>query len=176
MTQETRIALFLMGELVAALRANDPDLFKRWLYGGIQDLGEPAVTELLLDWLDPFLTVEEQDRLQGWGTSFGRVPCSPDKKAGRGQGERKCSALHVWTNFSVSGCLGSSSGNLNERLAWSSSSKLWSRGPLGTDRSGPWRWLLQEKPPPQARSLRMCTWLSLRGQWSLREKREVVDR
>ena len=66
MTRDTRIALFLVGELVAALRANDPDLFKRWLYGGIDDLGEPAVTELLLDWLDPFLTVEEQDRLMVW--------------------------------------------------------------------------------------------------------------
>ena len=66
MTHDTRIALFLMRELVAALRANDPDLFKRWLSGGVQDLGEPAVTELLLDWLDPFLTVEEQDRLTGW--------------------------------------------------------------------------------------------------------------
>ena len=66
MTQNTLIGLFLMGELVAALRANDPDLFKRWLSGGIEDLGEPAVTELLLDWLDPFLTVEEQDRLMGW--------------------------------------------------------------------------------------------------------------
>ena len=66
MTHDTRIALFLMGELVAALRANDSDLFERWLYGGIEDLGEPAVTELLLDWLDPFLTVEEQDRLLGW--------------------------------------------------------------------------------------------------------------
>ena len=66
MTLGTWIALVLMGELVAALRANDPDLFKRWLYGGIEDLGEPAVTELLLDWLDPFLTVEEQDRLTGW--------------------------------------------------------------------------------------------------------------
>ena len=42
MPQDTRIALYLMGELVAALRANDPDLFKRWLYGGIEDLGEPA--------------------------------------------------------------------------------------------------------------------------------------
>ena len=31
MTRDTRIALFLIGELVAALRANDPDLFKRWL-------------------------------------------------------------------------------------------------------------------------------------------------
>ena len=66
MTHDTRIALFLMGELVAALRANDSDLFRRWLYGGIEDLGEPAVTELLLDWLDPFLTEEEQDRLLSW--------------------------------------------------------------------------------------------------------------
>ena len=56
MPQDTRIALFLMGELVAALQANDPDTFKRWLYGGIQDLGEAAVTELLLDWIDPFIT------------------------------------------------------------------------------------------------------------------------
>ena len=66
MTPDTRIALFLMGELVAALRANDPDLFKRWLYGGIEDLGEPAVTELLLDWLYSFLTEVEKDRLIGW--------------------------------------------------------------------------------------------------------------
>ena len=29
MTYDTRIALFLMGELVAALSANDTDLFKR---------------------------------------------------------------------------------------------------------------------------------------------------
>ena len=66
MTRDTRLALLLMGELVASLRANDPDLFKRWLYGGIEDLGEPAVTELLMDWFDPFLTVEEQDRLLVW--------------------------------------------------------------------------------------------------------------
>ena len=56
MLQDTRIALFLLAELVAALQANDPDTFKRWLYGGIQDLGEPAVSELLLDWIDPFIT------------------------------------------------------------------------------------------------------------------------
>ena len=47
MPQDTRIALFLMGELVAALRANDPDLFKRWLYGGIKGLGEPTIEKLL---------------------------------------------------------------------------------------------------------------------------------
>ena len=66
MTQDTRIALFLMGELVAAQRAKDSDLFKRWLYGGIEDLGKPMVEELLLDWFDPFLTTEDQDRLVGW--------------------------------------------------------------------------------------------------------------
>ena len=64
--QVTRIALFLLGGLVAALRANAPDAFKCWLSGGVQGLGEPLVEELLLDWLDPFLTVEEQDRLLDW--------------------------------------------------------------------------------------------------------------
>ena len=72
MTRDTCTALFLMGELVAALRASEPNLFKRWQAGGIGDFGEPAVTEMLLDWLDPFLTVEEQDRLLCWhlGVSF----------------------------------------------------------------------------------------------------------
>ncbi len=60
MTRDTRIALFLMGELVAALRANDPDTFTRWLCGGIQDLGEAAVIELLMDWLTPLLTIDEK--------------------------------------------------------------------------------------------------------------------
>ena len=55
-----------MGELVVALRANDSDLFRRWLSGGVQDLGELVVEKLLLDWPDPFLTEEEQDRLTGW--------------------------------------------------------------------------------------------------------------
>ena len=67
MTRDTRIALFMMGELVSALRANDPDLFRQWLSGGVQDLGEPVVVELLLNWLDPFLT-EAQVRMVGtWG-------------------------------------------------------------------------------------------------------------
>ena len=64
MLQDTRIALFLMDELVYALSANDPDAFKYWLSGWVQDPGEPVVEELLLDWLDPFLTVEEQDWLK----------------------------------------------------------------------------------------------------------------
>ena len=66
MLQDTRITLFLLAELVAARRANDPDLFKRWLCGGIQDLGEPAVTELVLDWLAPFITRVEKDRIVAW--------------------------------------------------------------------------------------------------------------
>ena len=43
MTLETRIAFFMLNELVSALRANDPDSFKRWLSGGVEDLGKPAV-------------------------------------------------------------------------------------------------------------------------------------
>ena len=66
MTRKTHIVLLLMGELVTALRANDPDTFKRWLYGGIQDLGKPAVTELLMDWMTLLLTQEDADRLVAW--------------------------------------------------------------------------------------------------------------
>ena len=66
MTLETRSALFLLNELVSALRANDPDIFKRWLRGGLEDLGKPAVEELLLNWLAPFLTEDEKDRLIAW--------------------------------------------------------------------------------------------------------------
>ena len=36
-------------ELLVALRANDPDVFKEWLSLGIERLGEPAVTELMVD-------------------------------------------------------------------------------------------------------------------------------
>ena len=48
-TRDTRITLFLMGELVAALHANDPDAFKGLLSEGMQDLGLTEVEELLLD-------------------------------------------------------------------------------------------------------------------------------
>ena len=47
------------------------DLFKRWLCGGIQDLGEPADTELVLDWLDPFITRVERDRIVAWHLGVG---------------------------------------------------------------------------------------------------------
>jgi len=63
MTFEARIALFLLNELVSALRANDPDTFKQWLCGGVQDLGQSAVEGLLLNCLAPFLNASERDRL-----------------------------------------------------------------------------------------------------------------
>ena len=66
MPQDTRLALLLLTELVAALRANAPDTFKQWLVGGIQDLGKPAVTELMTDWMPPLLSQEEADRLVAW--------------------------------------------------------------------------------------------------------------
>ena len=55
-----------MRGLVTALKDNDPDAFKRWLSEGIYELGEPAVTELVLDWLDTFITRVERDRTVAW--------------------------------------------------------------------------------------------------------------
>ncbi|QNJ03901.1 hypothetical protein [Synechococcus sp. PROS-U-1] len=66
MTRDNRIALFLMEELVAALRVNDPDAFRGLLSEGIQKLGVTEVEEMLLVWLYSFLTAEEQNRLLGW--------------------------------------------------------------------------------------------------------------
>ena len=69
MTRDTRIALFLMGELVAALRANDPDAFRGLLSEGMQELGVTEVEELLLDWLyetdiQKKTSTEEESRLK----------------------------------------------------------------------------------------------------------------
>ena len=72
MTQDTRIALFLMGELVAAVRANDSDGFRVLLSEGIEELRVTEVEELLLDWIYSFLTAEEQDRLTGWHLGVSR--------------------------------------------------------------------------------------------------------
>ena len=66
MTLNTQMTLALLQELLLALRANDPDDFKAWLSIGIDRLGEPAVTKLLLDWINPTLTTDEADRLVGW--------------------------------------------------------------------------------------------------------------
>lgn len=48
MTHDTQVHLLLLSELVFALRDNDAETFKRWLAGGIQDLGKPAVEELIV--------------------------------------------------------------------------------------------------------------------------------
>ena len=66
MSQDAQMHLLLLSELIAALRANDPDTFKQWLAGGAQDLGEHAVAELMLEWMVPLLTQDEADRLVGW--------------------------------------------------------------------------------------------------------------
>ena len=66
MTLDTQMTLALLQELLLAFRANDSDAFKAWLSLGIERLGEPAVTELLLDWINPILTSDEADRLLGW--------------------------------------------------------------------------------------------------------------
>ena len=55
MPQDTRIALFLLAELVAALQANAPVMFKRWLYGGIQDLGEAELVWFF--WTGPIINL-----------------------------------------------------------------------------------------------------------------------
>ena len=59
MTRDTRIALFLIGDLVAALRANDAEPFKRWLSSGVQGREKPVVLELLLVWHDQLLSAGE---------------------------------------------------------------------------------------------------------------------
>ena len=66
MTFDTQMKLALLQELLLALRANDPDGFKPWLSLDIEQLGKPAVIELLLDWMDLILTTDEADRLVGW--------------------------------------------------------------------------------------------------------------
>ena len=66
MSFETQMYLLLLSELVSALSVNDSDTFGRWLIGGIQDLGRPAVEELMLKWMNPLLTVDEMDRMVGW--------------------------------------------------------------------------------------------------------------
>ena len=65
MSYDTQTHLLLLSEIVFALRANDPGTFKRWLAGEIQDLGKPAIDELMIEWLNPMFTKNETDRLLG---------------------------------------------------------------------------------------------------------------
>ena len=66
MSHDTQMHLLLLSELVFALRDNDPEMFKRWVAGGIHDLGKAAVEDLMIEWLNPLLTQQEADRLVGW--------------------------------------------------------------------------------------------------------------
>ena len=66
MTQDTKATLALLQELLLALRTNDADSFFRWLYLGVQELGEPVVTELMMDWIAALMTEAESDRLMAW--------------------------------------------------------------------------------------------------------------
>ena len=66
MFNDTSIPLFLKGELLADLRANDSDIFWSFLLGRVQELGVTGREELLLDWLSSFLAAEEQERLMAW--------------------------------------------------------------------------------------------------------------
>ena len=66
MTHDTQMHLLLLSELVFALRDNDAETFKRWVAGGVHDLGKAAVEDLMIEWLNPLLTQDEADRLVGW--------------------------------------------------------------------------------------------------------------
>ena len=76
MSYETHMHLLLLTELMSALRANDPETFKRWLAGGVDDLGSATVDELMQHGLTPLLTQPEADRLVGWhlGVKFKLFP------------------------------------------------------------------------------------------------------
>jgi len=43
----------LLEELVLAVKANDADSFKAWLYEGLQEIGEPVLTGLVLNVMLP---------------------------------------------------------------------------------------------------------------------------
>jgi len=62
MTNDTQMHLLLLSELVFAVRANDPETFKRWLTGGMQDLDKPAVEGLTIEGLNLHLPDSETNR------------------------------------------------------------------------------------------------------------------
>ena len=72
MPHDTRIALFLIRELVKAVHTNDPDEFEGWLTGGVQDLWEPVAEEMLLEWLETLPDVGRAG--QAAGLALGSEP------------------------------------------------------------------------------------------------------
>ena len=66
MTLETLTTVTLLTELLLALRANDPRVFRTLLEMGLDELGLEVVDELTRDFLVPLLNEEEADRMVGW--------------------------------------------------------------------------------------------------------------
>ena len=66
MTVDTMMTLAVLQDLLLALRANDAEGYKGWLALCLEELGRPALEELMLEWLNSLLAVEEMDRLVGW--------------------------------------------------------------------------------------------------------------
>jgi len=56
----------LLEELVLAVRANDAESFKVLLYEGLQELGEPVLTGLVLNVMLPSLSTAEKYRIVAW--------------------------------------------------------------------------------------------------------------
>ena len=57
------MTLALLQELLMALRANDADGYKGWLFLGIEQLGRDVAAEVESDWMVPLFVEEERDRL-----------------------------------------------------------------------------------------------------------------
>ena len=60
----------LLEELVLAVKANDADSFKGWLYEGLQELGEPVLTGLVLNVMLPSLSTAENDAARERANAF----------------------------------------------------------------------------------------------------------
>ena len=56
----------LLEELVLAVKANDAESFKGWLYEGLQELGEPVLTRLVLNVMVLLLSTFGKDRIVAW--------------------------------------------------------------------------------------------------------------
>ena len=65
-TQAIRIALFLLGELVAAIGAIDRESIKEWLCGGNKDMGRAAVEGLMIEWMNSLPNEDDLDRIVAW--------------------------------------------------------------------------------------------------------------
>ena len=56
----------LLEQLFLAVKANDAESLRGWLYEGLQELGEPVLTGLVLNVMLPLLSTAEKDRIVAW--------------------------------------------------------------------------------------------------------------